>query len=339
MQSHRLSHDDYTVGWICALSSEFAAAKAMLDSTHPGLPQVSSDHNSYALGEIAGHNVVIACLPAGVYGTTSATSVAKDMLSTYREIRYGLMVGIGGGAPSRENDIRLGDVVVSQPSGSSGGVIQYDPGKTMTGGQFEPTGSMNKPPALFLNALNNVKSEEILGRSRLHELVSQALERYTPMSHFTYPGPAKDILFRSEYAHSSSAATCNECDRDMQIIRAEREGPRVFYGLVASANQVMKDSITRDRLAREHGILCFEMEAAGLMDHFPCLVIRGICDYSDSHKHKDWQEYAALTAAAYAKCVLLTTSVDSTRRLQFPSKSKRECEFYIRHIRHLNKGS
>ena len=46
------------------------------------------------------------------------------------------------------------------------------------------------------------------------------------------------------------------------------------------------------------------MEAAGLMDSFPCLVIRGICDYADSHKNKRWQPYAAATAAAFAKELL-----------------------------------
>jgi hypothetical protein len=40
------------------------------------------------------------------------------------------------------------------------------------------------------------------------------------------------------------------------------------------------------------------------MDSFPCLVIRGICDYADSHKNKIWQPYAAATAAAYAKELL-----------------------------------
>lgn len=313
MKSCQLSHDDYTVGWICALPLEMAAAKAMLDSTHPKLMQATSDHNSYTLGEIAGHNVVIACLPAGVYGTTSATSVAKDMLSTYKAIRFGLMVGIGGGAPNEANDIRLGDVVVSQPSGTSGGVIQYNHGKTMTGGLFQPTGMMNKPPPVLLSALSNLQSEEVLGRSPLKELLSETLQRYAPISRFTYPGPQQDILFRADYPHPSSTVSCDGCDHNLQIFRRERIGPKVFYGLIASANQVMKDSITRDRLAREHNISCFEMEAAGLMDNFPCLVIRGICDYSDSHKHKQWQEYAALTAAAYAKCVLLMTSVTSTQ--------------------------
>lgn len=80
--------------------------------------------------------------------------------------------------------------------------------------------------------------------------------------------------------------------------------PIVHYGLVASGNQVMKHAPTRDKLAKEFGILCFEMEASGLMDNFPCLVIRGICDYADSHKSKQWQKYAAATAAAYAKELL-----------------------------------
>jgi nucleoside phosphorylase len=66
----------------------------------------------------------------------------------------------------------------------------------------------------------------------------------------------------------------------------------------------MKDALTRDALAGKNGVLCFEMEAAGLMNHFPCLVIRGICDYSDSHKNKEWQGFAAMMAAAYAKDLL-----------------------------------
>ncbi|OSS48405.1 hypothetical protein B5807_07871 [Epicoccum nigrum] len=79
----------------------------------------------------------------------------------------------------------------------------------------------------------------------------------------------------------------------------------VHYGTIASGNQVMKDAFERDRAnAQLGGVLCFEMEAAGLMNTFPCLVIRGICDYSDSHKNDKWQPYAAGIAAAYAKEVL-----------------------------------
>src|SRR5690606_20569016 len=92
----------------------------------------------------------------------------------------------------------------------------------------------------------------------------------------------------------------------------------IHYGLIASGNQVMKDAFIRDKLAKEKDILCFEMEAAGLMNHFPCLVIRGICDYSDSHKNKEWQGYAAMTAAAYAKDLLslvAPNNFEATQRL------------------------
>jgi nucleoside phosphorylase len=81
---------------------------------------------------------------------------------------------------------------------------------------------------------------------------------------------------------------------------------RVHYGLIASGNQVIKDASFRDKINKRlgGGVLCFEMEAAGLMNNFPCVVIRGICDYADSHKNKDWQEHAAAVAAAFAKELL-----------------------------------
>lgn len=133
------THDDYTVGWICALPLEMAAAKLMLERVHPALYQPQTDHNSYTLGSVSGHRVVIACLPTGVYGTTSAAIVVGQMLQTFPSLEFGLMVGIGGGVPSRKADIRLGDVVVSTPTSAStfGGVVQYDYGKTLYDGSFE----------------------------------------------------------------------------------------------------------------------------------------------------------------------------------------------------------
>lgn len=107
------SHDDYTVGWICALPLEMTAATAMLDDVHPGLSVHPNDNNTYTLGRIGTHNIVVACLPSGVYGMTSAATVAAQMRFSFRSIRFGLMVGIGGGVPSKKADIRLGDIVVS----------------------------------------------------------------------------------------------------------------------------------------------------------------------------------------------------------------------------------
>lgn len=100
--------------------------------------------------------------------------------------------------------------------------------------------------------------------------------------------------------------TCSQCGTDKLINRESRvfEGLGIHYGLIASGDQVMRHGGTRDRLRQEFDILCLEMEAAGLMDNFPCLVIRGICDYADSHRDKRWQPYAAATPSAYAKELL-----------------------------------
>jgi len=126
--------EDYTVGWICAVQTEYVAACEFIDEEHPPLSTRSlHDDNAYTLGRIEDHNVVIACLPKGRYGLTNAASVAKDMLRSFPLIRFGLMVGIGGGAPSEKHDIRLGDVVVSSPVGKTGGVIHYEFGKTVQG--------------------------------------------------------------------------------------------------------------------------------------------------------------------------------------------------------------
>lgn len=118
--------------------------------------------------------------------------------------------------------------------------------------------------------------------------------------------PDKDCLFQASYDHESKSSDCSKCDPNQLVPRTIRESktPVIHYGLSASGNQVMKSAIARDAIARELNILCFEMEAAGLMDQLPCLIIRGICDYCDSHKHKQWQGYAALTAAIYTRALL-----------------------------------
>ena len=122
------------------------------------------------------------------------------------------------------------------------------------------------------------------------------------------PEAGMDRLFESNFVHPDDERSCNEvCEKDERRLVQRREraadgdDPLIHYGLIASADRLMKDARVRDTLAREGGVLCFEMEAAGLMDHFPCAGIRGICDYSDTRKNDLWQSYAAATAAAYAK--------------------------------------
>ncbi|KAK6811339.1 hypothetical protein RU639_012789, partial [Aspergillus parasiticus] len=318
----RLSRADYTVGWICALPLEMAAARAMLDEIHEDLPVQPNDHNAYILGRIKKHNIVIACLPNGEYGITSATTVAMQLLSSFHSIRFGLMVGIGGAVPNRDADIRLGDVVVSKPTDTHGGVVQYDYGKALSGGEFQRTGMLNRPPQILLTALSKLQASHLTEESQVPDFLAD-IKRKLPKraANFTRPTQS-DYLYLSDYNHvDPQSRTCDGCDTAKTIKRLARiyNDPVVHYGLIASANQVVKDSQLRDKLGRELGVYCVEMEAAGLMNNYPCVVVRGICDYADSHKNKDWQGYAAATAAAYAKELLSVTSVshiEQTRAVQ-----------------------
>jgi nucleoside phosphorylase len=300
--ARQLRRDDYTVGWVCALSVELAAAQEMLDEEHNTPPSNAHDTNIYTCGRIGEHNVVIACLPEGQPGTNSAAAVAVQMNMTFPSTRFGLMVGIGGGVPSEEADIRLGDVVVSKPHKLHGGVVQYDFGKATLRG-FERTGLLNTPPIVLLNAVANLRAKHMRGRGRLVEYLS----KLDSLPDFTREAAGPDALFNAAYDHKEGVATCKGCDPSYLADREPRRQELVVhYGTIASGNQVMRSAAERDRVSAElGGVLCFEMEAAGLMNSFPCLVIRGICDYADSHKNKRWQSYAAATAAACAKEVLL----------------------------------
>jgi nucleoside phosphorylase len=309
---------NYSVGWICAVTTEYVAARAFLDEVHEGPEYVSEhDNNDYTLGRIRKHNVVIAVLPDGEYGTDSAASVARDMLHSFPNIRIGLMVGIGGGAPSRNHDIRLGDIVVSSPRDGKGGVFEYDFGKTIQDQSFQHTRFLNQPPTVLRTAVSGLKAQHKESGHRIEEAINSILEKKPRLrQEYKRPDPSSDRLYQAGFTHSpnneaSCAAVCCD-DPSKLIIRRERtkmeDNPAIHYGLIASGNQLMKDALTRDILAKEKDVLCFEMEAAGLMNHFPYLVIRGICDYSDSHKNKEWQGYAAMAAAVYAKDLLCRIS-------------------------------
>lgn len=335
-QAIKLSHNAYTVGWVCALQKEQTAAMAMLDQIHADLPKPVTDQNTYTLGSIGRHNIVIACLPT--YGSTSASVVAIRMVATFPSLKVGLMVGIGGGIPPM---VRLGDVVVSVPENEHPGVIQWDMGKEEAGGRFRRTGSLNSPPSSLLTALRKLGSKHEMSGTEIPDILEELKQKWPRLAPKYLRSPSlEDVLFKARYTHTNvSSAECNAtvalcspemqednmildagegdeerdeeeigcrfCDKRQTLKRKPRD-MRVHNGLIASGNKVIKDATFRDRLNQDLGghVLCIETEAAGLMNGFPCLVIRGICDYCDSHKNNHWQEHAAAVAAAFAKELL-----------------------------------
>jgi len=244
-----------------------------------------------------------------------------DMVRSFPNLRCCLMVGIGGGAPHLpEHDIRLGDVVVSSPRNGVGGILQYDHGKAIQNQPFQNTQHLNEPPRYLMSAVGELVQRYELDDIPLHRMVDEAFAKNPKLKRkYRRPGASTDRLYRSDYVHVKSdkageSIKARECldlcgdDASNVVDRPRREeGPddlMVHRGIIASGSALMRDATIRDKWATEKGVRCFEMEAAGLMNTFPCLVIRGICDYSDTHKSDDWRGFAAMMAAAYAKQVL-----------------------------------
>lgn len=309
MQPSPYSNDEYTIGWISALNEEFIIAMAMLDEEH-GRPQSTprDDTNAYHLGRIGAHNITMACLSGGQMGTGPAAIVAENMRRTFKNIRFAFLVGIGGGVPSGKKDIRLGDIVVSYPNGTYTGVVQYDYGKLNGNGDIERKDWFCAPPPKVLAAVDLLRayhSRPKNPRNNMPGILDELGEQYTyPEEHLT-----PDLLFRAGYDHTPGAETCDSCDKGALVQRKTRNSkssPHVHYGIIASGSMVVKNAVERDKIDQRYAnkIFCFDMEAAGLMNNFPCLIIRGISDYSDSHKNDEWRKRATAVASAYAKELL-----------------------------------
>ena len=276
--------NDYRIGIITALSIERAAITAMLDAIYDkpdDFEQSYHDPNSYTWGRMGPHNVVIASLAAGVYGNTMATTTAMPMLYSFANIKFGLMVGIGAGIPT-SRDVRLGDVVVSQPFGISGGVFQYDLGKAKHN-EWERKDFLARPPDILLKALNKLQMDHEFRIPQAHEHLRTAITKHEYWGQ-SYSRPSTDDhLFPSSYLHrvDSLSDTCSACDPIKAIKRTQRPPHmefKIHYGVIASGNSPVKDAELRDCIASmDKQCICIEMEAAGLMNNFPCLVIRGIC--------------------------------------------------------------
>ncbi|KAE8137306.1 hypothetical protein BDV38DRAFT_88339 [Aspergillus pseudotamarii] len=304
----QLGPTDYKVAIICALHHELAAVVMLFDTSHGDVPIPTADPNSYVFGSICNHNVVATCLPDGEYGTTSAADVAANMRRTFPCIKFCLLVGIGGGVPSATHDIRLGDIVVSKPNNGSSGVLAYDMKKTLENGVFQLNGCLQSPPRHLrstLSIMQSIPTSSVPLYAYLNEIQDQNAD-------YSHPGPEADLLYSPNYSHPPGEPNCMGCDTSKIMPRQPRstQRPAVHYGTIASGNQVIKDATTRDKWGKEYDVLCFEMEAAGIVNTFPSLIIRGICDYCDSHKNRRWQRYAAAAAAAYSKLLLSRVRTD-----------------------------
>ncbi|KAL2808652.1 WD40-repeat-containing domain protein [Aspergillus granulosus] len=297
----------YTVAWIAPLEIEVQAARHMLDKVHSGgFPVGPGDDYLFHAGEIHGHNVVIATFAAGQrYGTNSATSLASHVKKFFPNLWFGLLVGVAAGLPNHScsppRDIRLGDVIVaySPPSGDPPAIVPYGLGKQKGGDDFE----------LLCNGRHLPQTERIvgsaIGKIKAEKRDTQVILGYyrsiaETATQFPDPGQENDLLYLSD---------------DNQPVprqhRPDAERTRVWYGSIGSGDRLLKSRRHRDAIRDKYNVIGLEMEAAGVLNEIPVGNIRGVCDYGDEQKNKDWQPYAAAMAAAFAKAVLLEISPKS----------------------------
>ncbi|KAH0553377.1 hypothetical protein GP486_006553 [Trichoglossum hirsutum] len=287
------------------------ATTAMLDEIHLPIPMRLGDDNEYIVGRIGKHNIAIVGPPKGAHGKVAIADVVSRIHLTFKNIRVGLLVGIGGGVPHLpRHDVRLGDVVVGAPEVGPA-VVQYDLGKQLPN-DIEVTQTLNKPPPLLLRAVDKVDSKYNSAEEGEESFFTTHLQRFSeyPSVKEVYRRPSlPDRLFVANYNHEDGTR-CNSHDRRYEVERSDRGSLgeiQVHYSTILSGDSFVKSGVIRDRVsAKFNDALCFEVGAASMMAVFPCLVIRGICNYSDSHKNEDWRGYAAATAAAYAREILLS---------------------------------
>ncbi|RYP18173.1 hypothetical protein DL767_009885 [Monosporascus sp. MG133] len=301
---------DFAIAVICALPLEADAVDALFDyhwdDDGPPYDKAPGDPNAYSTGAVGRHNVVLAHMLG--MGKVNAAAVAANCRTSFPNIKLAIVVGVCGVAPfSPDGDeVVLGDVIISD------GVIQYDLGRQLPDCFVRKDtllDSLGRPNAEIRALLAKLKG--VRGRKMLRGKIAGYLGALESESELAaqHPGIAHDKLFEATYRHVSDGMLCEECGCSGRLVPRRRLAqdnpqPAVHFSLIASGDTVMKSGVQRDAIARQEGIMGFEMEGAGVWDIFPCVVIKGACDYADSHKTKAWQRYAAAAAAACMKAFL-----------------------------------
>ncbi|KAH7022292.1 pfs domain-containing protein [Ilyonectria destructans] len=339
-----LRRDEFEIAIVCALPLEYDAAALVFDEfwdeDGDKFGRAKGDFNNYTTGRIGPYNVVLVLLPN--MGKTSASDSTATLRLSYTRLRLAILVGICGGVPTSGTgeEILLGDVIISKSVVQYDLGQRYPDRFVRNDDIYSDLGRANKEIRALLATLETQRGRDRL-KKRAAECLTQLqkdVTESTERTKYTYLGAKEDRLFKPSYIHKhrdgrgcgcneSGAcnlaiyASCEELQCDFGLVEyrerlnekatLEQEGditkaqqPRIFIGCVGSGDTVMKSGEHRDSIAKEHGIIAFEMEGAGMWDNVPCIVIKGVCDYADSHKHKKWQDFAAATAASTAKALV-----------------------------------
>ncbi|KAL2828110.1 hypothetical protein BJY01DRAFT_255473 [Aspergillus pseudoustus] len=294
----------YTIAWVCCEPFEHAAAECMLDKRHgsyrpPG--PLHSQNAYYTLGEIGGRNVVIIFMANAVNQIGALATLFIDLEIFFPNIQVSMLVTIGR-IPNEENGIRLGDVVISSLEDRYGGIANVD---RCADGADDSIGIVHQPlprvqqgDLLLGEAKNMISSNTAEMRPHEPEMVAE----------YASPGAENDLLFPSDCHHTTDAGRyCKDCYTSKAIARPARKStePQIHFGTIGGRRDVVTNPVYRDGTKKDVGALAVQFGAEYMMDSLRPLVITGVAKYGDTHTHGRWRMYAAATAAACAKDLVL----------------------------------
>jgi nucleoside phosphorylase len=331
------SRDGFRIAIICALPEERVTVEAVMTRDYKderqGYGKAERDDNVYTVGEIGGKPVVLVA-PRGM-GTTNTRHLARGLQISFRNISWAFVVGIAGGAPFvhdgsgwKESDIHLGDVIVSTQ------VIEYDFGREYENGFKRRTNVESVLPHAPAEVTNFV-NQFVRGRGQAFKRILRKTNadladcsgfEVGEKGYHEHPGPDKDDVYDLGYHHKHQdpgecaqcsqctewyhevckealSASCQELGCEPRCSNPVRE-TKIHFGRYASGNAVMKSGHRRDLLIREEGVIGFEMEGAGAWEVLGTIVVKGVVDYADSHKNKQWRGYPAARAALCAAAMI-----------------------------------
>ncbi|KAF2116961.1 nucleoside phosphorylase domain-containing protein [Lophiotrema nucula] len=329
--------DEFRVAVICAVGPEGRAVEKHFTKswTVEEIGKDADDDNAYSLGCIG--NTLVVLVWMGEYGKTAAATAAKDLRYSFKHIRYAFVVGICGGVPTvhEGKEILLGDVIIST------GLQEYDRGKQYQDA-YCPAGETTKTQkhmrAFLVKMGSSDDSKEELQTACADHLQRLLDKNDAYAAEARYPGWQEDLLYQPTYVHKHRDATeCHFCANSTEQCSEARDKacpelqcgkspehfvlrrrlqdqstptcPSIHFGSVGSGDTVMKSGKHRDEIAAKGKVIAFEMEGAAVCSAFKSTlvsteVIKGVCDYADSHKSKKWQKHAAATAAACTRAFL-----------------------------------
>jgi len=255
------------------------------------------------IGKISGVPVAVGCLPS-TYGNNMSALTATSIMEICPNLVGVIMSGIAGGVPSPtkpDTHVRLGDIVTAVT------VFQSDLGRRKDE-KFEQTAHQSKAWLKMQTAIQAILADaQVEGKHAIDPIIDAITEKLGEQ--FARPGVAKDKMFQTIADDGKVIPDDKQPEIQHPADPFRRSGrPRIFRGVVASSNAVVKSAKYRDELA-SNGVLAIEMEGSGVADasafgDLPFAIVRGVCDYADRNKNKEWQGHAAVVAAACVKAVL-----------------------------------